>query len=31
MRCHYKASFGRELPEGVVWGINKRFISTHTG
>lgn len=31
MACHYRASFGRELPEGMCWGVNKRFISSHTG
>jgi 5-methylcytosine-specific restriction endonuclease McrA len=30
MYCHYKESFGKELPKGSFWGFNKRFI-THTG
>lgn len=31
MACHYRASFGRELPQGMCWGVNRRFISSHTG
>jgi hypothetical protein len=33
MACHYKVTFGRELPEGVVWGhnLNQAFCTQNGG